>query len=109
MSLKRYMNTKEMDPEKRFIWILFLIVCLILLIISVVIGSSQGDNISDFIVGLMITSILLLPIGFSKVFGNPFYNQNKDENYIDIQDGILAYGAYKYITHKKKRLGIKVI
>ena len=108
MTFKKYMNTKETDPEKRFRWIFFLLVCLGLLIISIVVGSSQGDNMSDFVVVLMIISIFLLPIGVSKVFGNPFYNENKDESYIDIHDGILAYGAYKYATHKKKGSGSKL-
>jgi len=96
------MNTKETDPEKRFRWIFLLLVGIGLFIVSIIGMSSQGDNVSEFIIVLMIISIFLLSIGISKVFGNPFYNKDKDESYIDVHDGILAYGAYKYVTHKKK-------
>lgn len=108
MTFKKYMNTKETDPEKKFRWIFLLLVGIGIFIVSIIGMSSQGDNVSEFIILLMIISILIIPIGISKVFGNPFYNENKDESYIDIHDGILAYGAYKYATHKKKGSGSKL-
>jgi hypothetical protein len=108
MTFKEYMNTKEQDPEKRFKWIFFLLLSMGIFIITIVVSSSQGDNVSEFIAMLMILSFLFIPIGFSKVFGNPFYNKDKNESYIDIHDGVLAYGAYKYATHKKKGSGSKI-
>lgn len=99
--------TKDKEEEKQY-WKLLVGIGVILFIIGIIgfsddsnsneYYSDQTDSNNEFYSFCIVGGILAFAIGFTKVWGNPFKSASK----FDLHDGILAYGTYKYLTHKKK-------